>query len=218
MSILGMFFFAALILIFVLVFTNKLKTGILLFVLYLILFPFTILYLSRIFAIIFNDIIGLLVFYSLICSPFIFGIGLRILNMLKDRKDPVIKILKSKQLKLIFCSVLLLVLIQIEFFSGIETFQDKKSYFKIRSEIGIGHWLPYSLHAEVHYNSGNVIATYWGESHPTPEWRCHIYLYNGELYWRPIPRYFINFFESDDESPYPPSEWWERWGIRGSYT
>ena len=213
MSILGILFFVVLILIFIFVLKNKSKTGVLLYVFYLVLFPFIII-LSETIQTVFCAVAGIVIFFALIGVVFIYGIGLYVLKKLKGRENPVIKLLKSKQLKLAFCSLLFFALVYAEFFNGVETFQNKENYFEIKSEIGMNRFLPYRVDAVKHYNSGNVISLY-SDISTFYSAQKHLYLYNGILYWEHIPRILHH---PDKEEDNPPNGRWARWGEKGDYT
>ena len=203
MSILGGIFFILLIAIFSLLLKNKFKIGMMLFLLYLTMLPF-MLYLPQTFSVLLGDKAGMIVLILLPFIALVCGSTLYLLKKQKNNKDnPIIIFLKSKRLKSIICATLFLIMIYIEFFNGIESFDDKGRFFDYKTKIGIGHFFPYSLTQMKDYK--NVNNAYYG-CIPFFESK-HLYLYNNVLYY--CPEYYSTYYFDYDEAP---PQHWVKWG------
>jgi len=211
MSIFGIIYFGLLIWAFILILNEKQKTGVLLYALYLVILPFTLI-LPQFFAALFNNTAGMIALIISGLMVFVFGIGLLILKIKDDKsqdENKTINFFKSKKIKLIFFTLLSLIAIHIEFFAGIETFQNKAKYFELRNHIRTAHVLPYTLNSN-NYDSGNV-ATY-SNILDIPFGGKNLYLYCGKLYYHPIPKKPYLFEDGEH-----PERHWEIWGQRYSY-
>ena len=206
MSNYGIIYFGLLIWAFILILNEKQKTGVLLYILYLGLLPFLFFYTLLIFE---GEIIIEAFALSLPFLALIFGCGLLILRKFKNYENILIKFLKAKQLKVIFCSLFFIALIYMEFFNGVQTFQNKEKFFEFKNEIGIGHAVPYILHSQ-NYESGNVAIHY----SLLNLGGYRLYIYNSNLYYYPISFRKSTYSFTDGDRP---EKHWVEWGKEYNY-
>lgn len=194
----------------VLILQNKPKAGILLSFLYLIIFPFMLMFLPVAFETLFNTTTGIIVLVLLLGSVVFLGLGLLMLRIFKkfeNRVGSVMKLFSSKAFKLALCSLLLLFIVYAELFNGIESFDNREKFFEFKKEIGMGHILPYRLSSYDLISGGNVAR--YGD---LPLTGYCLYFYEGELYY--VPAY--EDFDLPD-GKYSPDVKWVRWGQKYDY-
>ncbi len=110
------------------------KSGWFLFILYLLMLPFFAL------AALLSE--SLFFFFVILASPVVIGIIVLILRICRiGEYEPD----QSRPYKLALCAVLAVLLLYLEGFNGIETFDRPSQFFQIKTQIGMGHWIPYRL-------------------------------------------------------------------------
>lgn len=138
MSIWGFVMLAGIILSVVLTLRLKsAKSGWLLFILYLLTVPFL--------AIVALFTEHFVLFFLILGLPLLIGIILFILWFCNVEEYRIVKTIRSRAFKLGVCAVLAVFLLYLEGFNGIETFNRPSQFFEMKTQIGIGHWIPYRL-------------------------------------------------------------------------
>ena len=113
------------------------KSGWLLFILYLLMVPFLL--------VITTSFSSAFPFLSALGLPLLIGIILLVLWLCNLEKYRVVKAIRSRAFKLGVCAVLAVLLLYLEGFNGIETFDRPSQFFQMKTQIGMGHWIPYRL-------------------------------------------------------------------------
>ena len=184
MSIFGFLVLAGLVV--CLVFTirkQSFKAGRILFIVYVLLSPYLLLFAIR-------ELESLLMFGVILLSVPLCAIILFIIMFYNVGEYRIVQKLKSKSFKLAVCSVLLILLLYLECFNGVENFKQPEQFFEIKSKIGIGHLLPYRL--DITNESNQPVVTYTQSFCPGYYEGYYLYLDpDGQLYYAPMDRSYL---------------------------
>ena len=155
------------------------KSGWLLFILYLLTVPFLAI------VALFSE--HLVLFFLILGLPLLIGIILFILWFCNVEEYRIVKTIRSRAFKLGVCAVLAVFLLYLEGFNGIETFDRPSQFFQMKTQIGMGHWIPYRLdqtksikgsdHAR--YIGPPVLATHNARFYTSYD----LYYHDGQLYY-----------------------------------